>query len=364
MEIFKPVAGFDFKKITLASPQPLQGSSYFTKINYGENNLPLYIQLPKCLTKQSIMTTTKRGKYSDLMYERGSQDEFIEWIESLESACQDKIDEKKQLWFQNEFTRDDIETMMVPVARMYKSGKYVLIRAYINENKHTGKDNCIVYNENEVNVDITSITEETYIIPLILIEGIRFTSRSFEIDIKIIQMMVLNKAMPEMMSCLIKKTGGTATVPVPPALVPEPMPTALVSAPASLVPVPTPVPTALALAPVPASPVPASEKEDREEKDLENTTKPLLLPEMPLEKNDIEEIQINYETVSDTIILKKPIEVYYEQYKIAKQKALELRENALHAILEAKTSILDAKNIKSKYNLEEDEDSEEIDDTF
>ena len=65
MEIFKPHStSFEFNKISLATPQPLQGSSYFTKINFGENNLPLYIQLPKCLTKQAVIST-KRGKYCD-----------------------------------------------------------------------------------------------------------------------------------------------------------------------------------------------------------------------------------------------------------------------------------------------------------
>ena len=62
MEIFKPISSsFDFSKINLATPQPFQGSTYFTKINYSEDNLPLYIQLPKCLTKQAFIST-KRGK--------------------------------------------------------------------------------------------------------------------------------------------------------------------------------------------------------------------------------------------------------------------------------------------------------------
>ena len=349
MEIFKPnSATFEFNKISLATPQPLQGSSYFTKINFGENNLPLYIQLPKCLTKQAIIAA-KRGKYCDLMYERNtSNDEFIEWIEGLESICRDKIDEKKQLWFQNEFTRDEIDTMMTPIARMYKSGKYVLIRAHINENKYTGKDKCIVYNENEVNVEIDSITEESYIIPLILIDGIKFTSRSFEIDIKIIQMMVLDKAAPEMTACLIKKSAGasakgaTDTVSIPntiPNTIPDNDNT------------------------IPDNTISDNTKQDYLENNSISPPSPPPQPSLsllkeeeiqyPLEKSSIEEIQINYETIADTIILKKPNEVYYEQYRIAKQKALEMREAAINAILEAK-------NIITKYNLvDEDSDLDE-----
>ncbi len=369
MEIFKPIsAAFDFSKITLATPQPFQGNSYFTKINFGAENVPLYIQFPKCLTKQAVIAT-KRGKYCDLMYERGINDEFIEWIEHLESACQDKIDEKKHLWFQNEFTRDDIETMMTPIARMYKSGKYLLIRAYINENKHTGKDKCVVYNENEVNVDLETINEETYIIPLLLIDGIKFTSRSFEIDIKIVQIMVLDKSAPQISACLIKKTLDSAAplqtvllqnaplqqaslqatpILAPPILAPpiQTMPTLASHTLASHTPLQT-APTPLQTPPIQKETMPKpSEKE--------NT---LFSPPLPLEKSMIEEIQIDYETISDSIILKKPNEVYYEQYRLAKKKAIEMRENTLSAILEAK-------GIKQKYNLEVDDDSDDLDEDF
>jgi len=399
MEIFKPnSATFEFNKISLATPQPLQGSSYFTKINFGENNLPLYIQLPKCLTKQAIIAA-KRGKYCDLMYERNtSNDEFIEWIEGLESICRDKIDEKKQLWFQNEFTRDEIDTMMTPIARMYKSGKYVLIRAHINENKYTGKDKCIVYNENEVNVEIDSITEESYIIPLILIDGIKFTSRSFEIDIKIIQMMVLDKAVPEMTACLIKKSPGTvgASASVAGASVagasvagasvagaigvigasakgatdtdsiPNTIPNTIPdndTIPDNTIPDNTIPDNTIPDNTIPNNTIPNNTKKDYLENISISQPSPPPTPSLsllkeeeiqyPLEKPSIEEIQINYETIADTIILKKPNEVYYEQYRIAKQKALEMREAAINAILEAK-------NIITKYNLvDEDSDLDE-----
>jgi hypothetical protein len=333
MEIFKPIpSAFDYSKITLANPQPLQGNSYFTKINYGENAIPLYIQFPKCLTKQAI-TATKRGKYCDLMYERGSvNDEFIEWIEQLESQCQDKIDEKKQLWFQNEFTRDDIETMMTPIARMYKSGKYVLIRAYINENKHTGKDKCIVYNENEVNVDLETINEETCIIPLLLIEGIKFTSRSFEIDIKIVQIMVLDKAVPEISTCLIKKNANQLPLIMP--LKEEEV--SVINA------------SSITSSQNAALDLENTISVDKTTETSQNRIALVLSAPIPLEKPSIEEIEIVYANISDTMSLKKPNEVYYEQYRLAKQKALEMRENAIQAILEANS-------IKQKYNLEDDE---------
>ena len=53
---------FDFSRIYLDNPSPLQGGSFFTKINYSEKKLPLYIQLPKCKSKNGILksSTTKK----------------------------------------------------------------------------------------------------------------------------------------------------------------------------------------------------------------------------------------------------------------------------------------------------------------
>jgi hypothetical protein len=337
MEIFKPNSSFDFAKITLANPQPLQGSSYFTKINYGnDENTPssLYIQLPKCLTKQAFIAT-KRGKYGDLMYEHGVHDEFIEWIEHLELMCKNKIDEKKELWFQNEFTRDDIDTMMTPIARMYKLGKYVLVRSYINENKHTGKDKCIVYNENEVSVELDSINAETFIIPLILIDGIKFTSRSFEIDLKIVQIMVLDKTVPAMTTPLIKKSIGALTLNTSLATRAEELPPL---APSQVV---------IVTEQNNPSSIIMKNEEIPDQSYLEITTKENT-NSFPLDKSIIEEVNINYETIheqmSDLMYLKKSNEIYYEQFQTAKHLALQLRELAINAILKAKT-------IKEQYNL-------------
>jgi len=59
---------FNYNNITLGNPQSIQGGSYFTKI-ISKDSSQLYVQLPKCATKQGIIST-KKNKYCDLMYER------------------------------------------------------------------------------------------------------------------------------------------------------------------------------------------------------------------------------------------------------------------------------------------------------
>ena len=201
MEIIKPGHNtFDFKRLHLANPEPLQNGSYFTKITV-DNKQPLFLQLPKCNTKQGILDV-KGAKFCDLMYERSIQELLMTWLEQLEYACQDKLNEKKELWFQTELSRDDIESMMSPIMRLYQSGKYVLIRTSLLTQKTQGLDKSIAYNEQEVNIDIDKILATDYIVPLLVVNGIRFSARSFEIDIKLSQMMIFDRPMET--TCLIQ----------------------------------------------------------------------------------------------------------------------------------------------------------------
>ena len=55
----------------------------------------------------------------------------------------------------------------------------------LKKNKHTSQPKCIAYDEEETLVDIDTLTNEHKIIPLICIDGIKFTSRSFEICISL-----------------------------------------------------------------------------------------------------------------------------------------------------------------------------------
>ncbi|MAU35903.1 MAG: hypothetical protein CMD14_00830 [Flavobacteriales bacterium] len=203
MDIYKPSKEFDFNLFTLDNPQPVQGGSYFTRI-VNKQDKPFYIQLPKCTTKQGIVKTN-RGLYCDLMYNKNLCDDLIEWILALEKYLQRKINDKKEIWFTSEITEDDIESMMSPVYRLYKSGKNLLIRTFLDLDKTTNTGKCMVYNEDEIKLSVDSITNTVNIIPLIKIEGIKFTSKSFDIEIKLVQSMILNKEPELMQTCMIKK---------------------------------------------------------------------------------------------------------------------------------------------------------------
>ena len=95
--------------------------------------------------------------------------------------------------------------MTTPIYRLYKSGKNLLIRTNLDVDKSTNMGKCMVYNENEIKLSVDNITNTVNIIPLIKIEGIKFTSKSFDIEIKLVQSMVLNKEPEIMQTCMIKR---------------------------------------------------------------------------------------------------------------------------------------------------------------
>ena len=193
--IIDPTDSFDYELINLDNPTPVQGGCFFTKLNCGEKKLPLYLQLPKCRSKQGICKTTSSKKFFiDLIF-NSYENNLITWFENFENRCRELIFEKKDNWFQSEMDLDDIESHFNSCMKTYKSGKYIVIRCYIPNNKTIRKNYCLIYDENENILNIDDVKENLEIIPLIAIEGIKFSSKSFQIEINVPQIMVLK--MPE-----------------------------------------------------------------------------------------------------------------------------------------------------------------------
>jgi hypothetical protein len=196
--IIEPNATFDFTKLSLAHPVGIQGGAYFTKIEY--NNKPLYIQTIKSQTRQGFVKTGKKY-YCDLMFDKNAET-LINWFENLEERCQKIIFEKREAWFQNNLEESDVESAFNSTIRVYKSGKYYLVRTNI-KNNHNNLPAIKIYSEKEIPLTMDDVNTETNIISILEIQGIKFTSRNFQIEIELKQVMVLDNE-PIFESCLIK----------------------------------------------------------------------------------------------------------------------------------------------------------------
>ena len=87
---------FDFSKFILTHPESLPGGSFFTKLNI--NNDVLYLQTPKCISKQGVVSSSGKKSYIDLMFS-SDDSKFIEFMENLEKSCVEKIHEKRNCLF-------------------------------------------------------------------------------------------------------------------------------------------------------------------------------------------------------------------------------------------------------------------------
>ena len=183
---------FDFDTLNLENPMPMQGGNFFTKINYSNKMLPLFIQLPKCNSKNGIIkNNTSKKSHIDLLFNYFDSN-ILSWFESLENKCRELIYNKKNEWFNSEMELDDIESMFLPTLKSFKSGKYIVLRANIPSSKNIKKEYCMIYDENEMILTSDKVTEDKELIPLISIDGIKFSSKSFQLEINIPQIMILN----------------------------------------------------------------------------------------------------------------------------------------------------------------------------
>jgi len=357
--LHEPTKDFDFEKLSLGSVNSLQGGSYFTKILM--NNEALYLQTPKCITKQGMVVTEKK-KYVDLMFSSDTTD-VISWFEEIEKKAQEMMFSKKNIWFHDDIEFSDIENAFTSPIRSYKSGRYNLVRCSLP--KIISAETISCYNEHEQPVSIEEMNnQDTEIIPLLEIQGIKFSSKNFQLEIGMRQVMILKKK-NVFKECLIKMNSRnpvsvaqepeTVVAPEPETVVaPEPE-TVVAQEPETVV---APEPETV-VAPEPetvVTPEPETVVAPEPENNNEDSSQEAILS-LNEKENKLEEVTLSIPTMgsdmSEPMVLKDPNEVYYEMWKTARQKARLAKKEALAAYLEAK-------QIKENYMLDGiDTDSDE-----
>jgi len=376
--IIEPNESFEFTNLSLANPVGIQGGAYFTKIL--NNNNPLYIQTTRCVTRQGLIKSGKKY-YGDFMFDNSSAS-LINWFENLESRCQQLILAKSSEWFQSALDVSDIENAFNSTIRIYKSGKFYLVRANVKNNA-LNEPSIKIYNENEIPLAISDITSDKNLISILEIQGIKFTSRNFQIEIEIKQIMVLNNELL-FNNCLIK-TDNTHRLNG--KIKDTPAEDIIKCVEDTLEDEPTTVVVENQNDTRDGEGEPIQTSEDKEnitiktdelglsmlEDSIENeiikdggaTTEEDSILDIPenIQSDNLEvlaemepeltEIDFNC-TLEDTIEeikLKKPNQVYFELYKEAKKKAKLAKRSAIIAYLEAK-------NIKKTYMIENVNDSD------
>lgn len=267
----------------------------------------------------------------------------MSWLESLETSCLNTICENKTKWFETEFEKEEIESMLTPPYKMYKSGKFFIVRAFVPTT--LGKYDLKVYDEDENEIEVDNVPEDSNVIVILEFKGIKSALHSFQFEIEIKQMLVV-KPVIKFEKCIIHRNSST----------------------------------------IPASTIAASEspennsqtslqifKKTEDEKHLANLKESLkeklnepskeIVESSPDKPNKLDSLGIDVEEVTidlaeikeEPVCLKTRNEVYYKMYKDAKKKAREAKLLAL-------SNYLEAKRIKDTYMLEDNSDDENEED--
>ena len=193
MNTVAKLKNYDFNQITLLTPRPLQGGTYFSKV--VENGDNLLVQTPKIYTKKGIHKTGKKT-YCDLLF---SIDDSIilDWVKKMEDRIRDIIYEKREFWFYDELTLDDIEYNWIQSIKNYK--KKFLYKTTLNKTL----DSLRIFNESGTEMSIGDLKPEAKIICILQINGLKFNSTSFHIEFGIKQIMMLDDT-NKFDKCLIK----------------------------------------------------------------------------------------------------------------------------------------------------------------
>jgi hypothetical protein len=359
---------FDFSTLTTLTPVSSHGGSHLSKFRIRDS-IPFYLQLPKCRTKQGIIKTSGGKKhYCDLVFTHENEN-FIRWMERLEEYSRKVLFDNRQKWFSTELNEHDIETLFVSPLKLYKSGKCYLLR--VNVPTQAGVCSLKIYDENKDLVSTEEVKEDTQVITVIEIQGIKCSSMSFYLEIELKQMMVVTPVDQSFEhGCVIAREPVSETVALEPATTPsalEPVALEPVASPESV--------STLGITTTDKNAVGSSQKNHARDQPANDLAEPSALakpepalaiakPETALSKSepaitDIQEFDIDLEKTSSSEVfqIKKRNDLYYEMYREAKRKARIARDLAISTYLEAK-------RIKNTFlardNTESDLDEEEF----
>ena len=200
MAIHHPTPDFDFNKLHLTPPVPVQGGSFYTKINFSTTDDPLYVLTPKGKSRSGVVVSGAK-KYLDMVF-TSANNQFLEWVSALEERLVDLIHERRATWFTEELERDDIQSVFISMIKPYK-GQYVC-RSYLQHGRQKIQTNTVqVYNEYETPRDLSAIKEQSEVISILEVEGVKFSPKSFQVVLSIKQIMVIEHP-PTFNQCLIR----------------------------------------------------------------------------------------------------------------------------------------------------------------
>ena len=338
----------------------------------------LTVQLPQCCTKAGIVEQASKT-YTDLLFDSTTEGvkEMVDMLIAIEEESAKQLHDKKGEWLDGDaesMTLQAFEDMFTPAVRYVNRQQNVCVRVNIpmasttrgiKQTASVGYE-CDVYDKKGKARLLSDVRADTKILPLVEVKDARLTSSSINIHIDLVECMIVEDS-PSVV-------GG----------VDEPLPQRRIQlGGAEVVKEETVCSIAIHQDTVPGEDVPqvcddgkgdahcdtqydnvdVPAKGENEPTECDSEAVECLEEEKRSVGDDggndeyrLEEVGTLVLDEAEPIKLKRPDEVYKDIYKAAITKAKKLRQVAIEAYLEAK-------KIKAKFMLDDDEDGYDSDDS-
>ena len=187
MSSIKKCEDVDLKKINYSKPEKI-GQSYFAPFSYGETLSPLYIQTPKinCLTNLCEMKDRK-APYIEVEIPHGKLDLYDLFL-SLDDQNIKTTVQKSEEWFNKELPLEAIDDMYKRTTKPFKKNTNPSLRFRLPCVKNEIK--CGIYNQKKVFIDINDVKEDSEIILILHIRGLKILKTYYYCDCYVSQIKV------------------------------------------------------------------------------------------------------------------------------------------------------------------------------
>jgi hypothetical protein len=164
------------------------GSSYFGSISYGKETKPLYIQTPKlrCLTNLNTMKN-KKSPYLEVEIPNGKYG-LYDFFLSLDDENIKQTVKNTNEWFGKEIPLEVIDSMYKRISQPFRKESNPKLKFQIPVLKQ--QIQCGIYNQQRVFQDISEVKENTEVVLVLHIRGLKILKHSFHCDCYVSQIKV------------------------------------------------------------------------------------------------------------------------------------------------------------------------------
>lgn len=170
--------------INYSRPEKM-GPSYFGSFSFGETLQPLYLQTPKVKCKVNISDLKdKKNPYLEIEIPKNNFDLYDLFLSIDDQNIKNTL-HKSEEWFQKEIPLEAIDDMYKRITKPFKKGENPTMKFRLPVIKN--EIQTTVYNQQRVFVNIEDIKEDSEIILILHLRGLKFLKQHFYCDCYISQ---------------------------------------------------------------------------------------------------------------------------------------------------------------------------------